>query len=110
MSKACPLPSADVFGADVPVLPTPFDVLPELATNPSAHDHYMFSSVYQNKTFKHITDSTVKNYSPTYRAAMRNTTDRDDYVMVGADGLVANSSSDSCLTHLSKLIIIPNCK
>ncbi len=55
----------------------------------------MFSSVYQNKTFKHITDSTVKNYSPTYRAVMRNTTDRDDYVMVGADGLVANSGKTS---------------
>lgn len=63
--------------------------------NETAHDHYMFSSVYQNKTFKHITDSTVKNYSPTYRAAMRNTTDRDDYVMVGADGLVANSGKTS---------------
>jgi hypothetical protein len=61
----------------------------------TAHDHYMFSSVYQNKTFKHITDSTVKDYSPTYRAAMRNTTDRDDYVMVGADGLVANSGKTS---------------
>ena len=61
----------------------------------TAHDHYMFSSVYQNKTFKHITDSTVKNYSPTYRAVMRNTTDRDDYVMVGADGLVANSGKTS---------------
>lgn len=50
------------------------------------HTHYMFSS---NTGGKHITYSDVKEKAPNYRAVLRNTTDRDDYVIAG-DGGAAN--------------------
>lgn len=47
------------------------------------HSHYMFSS---NTGGSWITNSNRKEYAPNYRAVLRNTTDRDDYVIAGSGG------------------------
>lgn len=47
------------------------------------HSHYMFSS---NTGGSWITNSDRKEYAPNYRAVLRNTTDRDDYVIAGSGG------------------------
>lgn len=47
------------------------------------HTHYMFSS---NTGGSWITSSNRKEYAPNYRAVLRNTTDRDDYVIAGSGG------------------------
>ena len=60
------------------------------------HNHYIFSS---STGGSHITDSNRKEYAPNYRAVLRNTTDRDDYVIAGSGGTAnAGRTSSSNIT------------
>ena len=60
------------------------------------HNHYIFSSSIGGS---HITDSSRKEHAPNYRAVLRNTTDRDDYVIAGSGGTAnAGRTSSSSIT------------
>ena len=60
------------------------------------HNHYIFSS---GTGGSHITDSSRKEHAPNYRAVLRNTTDRDDYVIAGSGGTAnAGRTSSSSIT------------
>lgn len=52
----------------------------------SEHSHYMFSDTTGGS---HITESNVKEKAPSYKATLRNVTDRDDYVIAGNNGYAA---------------------